>query len=640
VRAGLAVADHAIAAPQRLVIVGSGMVSHRLCERLIAHDHRRWSITVFAEESCPAYDRVHLGDVLGGRAAQSLLLGGDRWYERHGITIHLGDPIIALDLERRMVRSASGLEQGYDRLVLATGSAPILPAVKIDDGAVSVLRTLADGERLRAISARARRAVVIGGGLLGLETAATLRAAGLALTVIERSAQLMSAHLDAETARLLEEWLRGRGITVRLGAVVAAVSEREGEKIVTLRDESTLAADLVVVATGARPRDNLASWGLRVRSGGGFIVDELLRTSDPHVHAIGECAAAAPFGTVTPGYAMADCLARTLLGEPTPFHAAPVTVRLKIAGLPLAIAGTRAGGETKVAAVADGRRTLHLAGGRIVGASAIGSWPDWERVEMAIREGRRISAWRLARFERGETMWPDRPVGGRLPPETVICPCNGVTCAVVQEAISSGCRTLEDVSQVTHASSVCGGCAPVLETMLAVDSAPTTSQGPRMLALGLIASLLTLTVLGMRPFLAWRWPTLLERTDHLLRAPFEQQATGYAVLALMAVALFLPLVRQVAALRMATWRAVHATFGTAALLAVAGHTGLRLGVNINLVLTVSFLLVIALGATASFRKWGPRPPAPWWRWARFAHLTLIWPALTLLGLHVLAVYYF
>lgn len=630
------------------MVVGNGMVCHRLCERLCDSDPPRYEITIFAEENRPAYDRVNLGEVLRGRDANTLALATNEWYRSKGITLHLGDPVISLDLATKKVRSARGREMTYDRLVLATGSVPVLPPVKIDDWTnVSVLRTLEDVERVKASAASARSGVVIGGGPLGLETAAALRAAGLEVTVVQRSGQLLNPYLDDTTAGALKSALEGDGISVRLETTAISILGNAATKRVALTDGTLIDADLVVIATGARPRDNLASWGLQAHPRGGFVVNERLETSDRDVYAIGECAVVgdALFGTVTPGYVMAECLAETLLGRPTSFHAPPPSIRVKIANLPVTITGEMPTMDSEKADTGNPRvqRTIEVKNGRIVGAAAVGEWREWERVEDAVRRRRRLPHWRIERFQRGDSMWPDEPSAKGLPEDTVVCSCNGVTYGRVQSAIAGGCRTVAAVAKATRASTTCGGCAPMLERLVAVGLPPAEPRSRPLVALGLAALLISAVVVGARPLMAQVWPAGLPMWDHFLRQPWEQQLTGFVMLGMLVAALLFPLVKKlgVAASAVRLWRVLHALVGGMAIAAMVTHTGLRLGVNLNLFLSIAFLALAILGGVASVAMSGRSGlPVGWPRVVRVLHVVLFWPTLALVGLHVVAVYYF
>jgi nitrite reductase (NADH) large subunit len=394
-----------------------------------------------------------------------------------------------------------------------------------------------------------------------------------------------------------------------------------------------------------RPRDNLAAWGLATHPNGGFVVNQFLETSDSHVYAIGECAVVAgiPCGTVSPGYAMAECLTSTLLDRPSAFTPPPSGVRLKIAGLPVAMAGRGPeDGSPPAASASHGgaHRSIHVEDGRIVGATVVGEWREWERVEDAVRRRRPLAAWRIDRFVRGETMWPDELSPRALPGETIVCACNNVTLGAIEAARSAGCRSVAAVAACTHATTTCGACVPMIEGILHPETPLLTSTARRtsLLVIGALSLLVVGTVAGARPLLERLRPEKLALLDHFLRRPWEQQLTGFGLLGLLLMALLMPL-RRILWRRAAPgpgWRVVHALVGVLAVAALVTHTGLRLGVNLNRTLSLAFLSLAALGGLAALAMSGRRRPG----WSRFLHEALFWPAFALLGLHILVVYYF
>jgi nitrite reductase (NADH) large subunit len=633
---------------QRLVVVGNGMVSHRLCARLLEYDPDRYELTVFAEERLPAYDRIHLGEVLTGRDPRSLVLANEEWYQERHINLRLGDPVVGLDLSRRIVRSARGMQMSYDRLVLATGSVPVTPTIKIDDwNGVFVLRTAEDVDRVRAGARNATSAVVVGGGLLGLETASTLRDGGLALAVIERNKHLMQPHLDPNAAAVLRSLLEDRGIDIHLETTAISIGDQDGKKVLVLPDNRVLIADFVVLATGARPRDNLGAWGLATHPQGGFTVNDLLQTSDPNVFAVGECAVFGdrPFGTVAPGYVMAECLAQTLLDRTVRFRPPPPAVRLKIAGLPVSVAGHAEPDSQPTVVATDGEhRTIRVKNGQLVGATAVGDWRDWERVEDAVGRKRPVSQWRIERFVRGESLWPDEPSATGRPDDQLICTCNRVNYGAICTAVRAGCKTVSDIAARTGATTTCGACVPVVERILKLDAPPlqVPVRGLTLPIVGALSLLAALLVAYGRPILARSVPWYLPFWNHLWREPLAQQITGFSMLGLLGIGLLLPLRRKLARApgSVGVWRVVHTVVGLLATAALVAHTGLRLGVKFNLILSLMFLTLAVAGAMAAFWPWGQRPPGALARGLRLLHLTLFWPALALIGLHVLAVYSF
>ncbi|MFI9822064.1 FAD-dependent oxidoreductase [Streptomyces sp. NPDC052013] len=330
--------------PRTLVVVGHGMVGHRLVERLRAHDrHGTWRAVVLAEEPRPAYNRVALSSYLEGRSAADLTLAGHEFLGDPLVDLRLATPVTGIDRDARTVTTADGTLVGYDALVLATGSRPFVPPVPGHDlPGCFVYRTFDDLDAIRAAARQGRPGVVVGGGLLGLEAANALRLLGVQPHVVELAPRLMPLQLDEGGARVLARLVGDLGLRVHCGTAVQTVHARaDGRtRAVTLTDGSTLDADLVVFSAGVRPRDELAGpAGLATGGRGGFLVDDRCRTEDPRIWAVGECAAVRgrTYGLVAPGYRMAELVADQLLGRPGTRFADPDTsAKLKLLGVDVA----------------------------------------------------------------------------------------------------------------------------------------------------------------------------------------------------------------------------------------------------------------------------------------------------------------
>jgi nitrite reductase (NADH) large subunit len=506
---------------ERIVVVGDGMVGHRFCQNLAAAGAAgRCEVMVFAEEPRPAYDRVNLGQVLRGRAAETLNLASSRWYTDQGFALHLGDPVVQIDLEARRIRARAGAVVEFDRLVLATGAAPVIPRIRVDGaepGALHPLHTLDDVERLRARLPGAERAVVLGGGLLGTETAVTLASLGMAVELVEASRHLLSGRLDAVADEMLRQRLERLGVEVRLGETVHTVTtSADGKHRLALSGGAWLPADLIVLATGVRPCDGLArAAGLQLGPRGGVVVDHLSQSSHPRVYAIGDCAQVArvPMGHVGPGYRMADALAATVLGRPTAFEPTTDPVYLKVSELDVFVIGGEgspgadgggaagdaaegiaegaAGNSTREAAkksrpraprhrasrslvtlAGPGYRKIVISHGRMVGAQAVGPWAEAQEITRAVVEHRRVGLVARRRFLRCGEIWPQAaavPASAR-PASEIACNCGGVTFGALRTAVDDGCRSLIDVRQRTGAGCGCGSCAPLITDLIRAES--------------------------------------------------------------------------------------------------------------------------------------------------------------------------
>lgn len=455
----------------RLVVVGNGMVGQRFVDALRARDPGgRWRVTVLAEESRPAYDRVRLSAFFDGVGAEELNLHTPD----DGVELRLGEPATAIDRERRLVRTATG-EHPYDALVLATGSSAFVPPVA---GAslpgVFVYRTLDDLEAIREHARGRRTGAVIGGGLLGLEAANALRLLGLDTSVVEFAPRLMPVQVDTAGGAMLRRYVDELGVATRLGVATTAVRPGPDGTVagLELADGTVLDADLVVVAAGIRPRDELArAAGLALGPRGGVLVDGACRTADERIWAVGECAAVdgVCHGLVAPGYAMAEVVADRLVGGAATFPGADTATKLKLLGVDVASFGDAHGTTpgcldvtftdpaTRVYAklvLSDDAQTL--LGGVLVGDAS--AYPT-----LRASVGGPLPAPPLA------LLAPEGAAGagaGALPATAQVCSCNAVTRADIDTAIAGGCADVPALKACTRAGTSCGSCVPMLKQLL------------------------------------------------------------------------------------------------------------------------------------------------------------------------------
>jgi nitrite reductase (NADH) large subunit len=331
----------------KLVIIGNGMVGYKFCEKLINRTNPgQFQIVVFAEETRPAYDRVHLSEYFAGKSARDLTLAEADWYQSNNITLHLADPVQQIDRAAKTVRSFSGKIESYDYLILATGSSAFVPNIPgVEKEGVFIYRTIEDLEMISSWARKAKSGAVMGGGLLGLEAAKALLDLGIANPhVIEFAPRLMPRQVDEAGSLCLQAKLEALGLIIHTGANTTAI---EGdEKITALRfaDGSHLETDMLVISAGIRPRDELArQCGLEIGVRGGIVVNDQLQTSDPSIFAIGECALhkGMIYGLVAPGYEMADTVVTNLTGGEKFFPGFDMSTKLKLIGVDVASFGDR-----------------------------------------------------------------------------------------------------------------------------------------------------------------------------------------------------------------------------------------------------------------------------------------------------------
>ena len=472
---------------QHLVVVGGGMVAHRVVEALRDRDTAgAWRVTVLAEEPRAPYDRVALTSYFAGRDPEELALGTpELWTDEH-VTLVRGAAVTALDRDRREVTAADGRTWTYDELVLATGSSPFVPPVPGTDlPGVFVYRTIDDVAALRAwvdeAAARWKRPVrgaVIGGGLLGLEAAGALQAMSAQCTVIQMDSHLMSTQVDRGGGEALRRLINALGVAVRTDTVTTRMRPNRRGTVGRLdfADGGRLDVDVVVVAAGIRPRDELArAAGLDIGPRGGIVVDDACRTSAEHIWAAGEVASidGACIGLVAPGYAMAEVVVDRLLGGAAQFPGADTATKLKLSGVDVASFGDAlgqipgslelvhsdpvAGIYTKLVLSDDARTLL---GGVLVGDASAYSM-------LRPMLGRELTG------DPSAYLLPEGATGlsrgtADLPDDAQVCSCNNVTAGAVREAVTEhGCTDLAGVKACTRAGTSCGSCLPMVKKLVA-----------------------------------------------------------------------------------------------------------------------------------------------------------------------------
>ncbi|WP_199257509.1 nitrite reductase large subunit NirB [Paracoccus binzhouensis] len=462
---------------KKLVVIGAGMASGRLLEQLFEAAPGAWHVTLFNAEPRGNYNRLMLSPVLSGEKTYEQIVTHDAdWYAAHGVDCRFGEPVVRIDRANRAVYSNSG-GAPYDALVIATGSAPfIIPVPGSDLPGVVTYRDLEDTNAMIEAGIAGKDAVVIGGGLLGLEAAAGMAARGARVTVVHLMGHLMERQLDPAAGYLLQRDLERRGIKVHCKGATKAILGHDRAEAVLLEDGTVHPADLVCMAVGIRPEVRLAN-DAHLEVERGIVVDDALRTSDPHIFALGECVEhrGQVFGLVAPLYDQAKVLARTLLGEEAEFRPVQTATKLKVTGCDLFSAGDFAEGEGREDIVFrdPGRgiyKRLVLENDRIVGVVMYGDTADGNWFYGLMKDETDISEMRDTlifgpAFQGGAALDPMAAVAA-LPPEAEICGCNGVCKGTITEAVLNGATTLDAVRACTKASGSCGTCTGLVEQVM------------------------------------------------------------------------------------------------------------------------------------------------------------------------------
>jgi nitrite reductase (NADH) large subunit len=467
----------------KLVVIGNGMVGQRLLEQLHKAGPPDCEITVVCEEPRAAYDRVQLTSFFSGKTAQDLSLVEDGFFARTGVRLLLGDKAARLDRAARQVHTVGGAVLDYDRVVLATGSYPFVPPLAgRDRTGCFVYRTIEDLEAIRAASANAKKGVVIGGGLLGLEAAKALKDLGLDTHVVEFAPRLMAVQIDDFGGSVLRARIAELGVGIHTGKnTVEIVDGSAHAHRMRFADGSELETDLIVFSAGIRPRDELArAAGLDIGARGGIVIDGGCRTSDLHIFAIGECALweGKSYGLVAPGYQMASVAAAHLLSDSdATFAGADMSTKLKLMGVDVASIGDAHGATpgSRVCSLIDERRQIYkklvisadgktLLGGILVGdAEDYGTWLQMVQNKLPLPG------------EPQQLLVPPSGEGApalgsdALPDAAQICSCNSVSKGDLCAAIGGGATTMAALKKCTKAASSCGGCAPLVTRILKAE---------------------------------------------------------------------------------------------------------------------------------------------------------------------------
>ncbi len=466
----------ATSAQKRLLVIGTGMSAISTVEALLAHDEDGWDITMVGREPDLPYNRVMLSQYLAGTISEhDLQLHHPGWFTQRNITLRAPAEVRTLDLKARAAELTDGDRLAYDKLVLATGSQPFLPPVAgLHREGAFAFRTLEDTRAILAATSSGARAVVIGGGLLGLEAARGLRGRGMKVMIVHLADRLMEQQLDPLGAQQLERAIRELGIGIRLGARAEAITGNGSVEGVTLTGGEHLDADIVLLAAGVRPDVSLArNAGLEVDRA--IIVDDELRTSEPGVYAAGECVQHRDtvYGLWAPLLQQAKAAGASLAGAPTAFRGNTPATTLKAAGIDLFCGGRTTAHESDEEILAfDSRhgryRRLVINDGKLIGAILLGDIHDARALRELLANNAQIPEALLnatpGDSARAATLSED--------PATTVCSCMAISQADIIATIRAlNLTTVEQIAKHTRASTGCGGCRGDVAAVLAAHRA-------------------------------------------------------------------------------------------------------------------------------------------------------------------------
>ncbi len=639
-----------------VIIIGSGPVGIRAVEE-ISSCNPELSISIYGGENCTPYNRVLLSSYLAGKERLENIEISPKLNDLSSLTVHYHCPITRIDPETHTVYRSDGKTEQYDKLIIATGSHPHVPEIpNIHIDGVFTFRDLKDADALRSRSGKS--ILVLGGGLLGLETAAALKTENTEVTVLDHSINLMNRQLDKTAGDLLMGKVLQLGLRVVLADGVAKILGKDKIEGVRLRSGKTLTCDSLVLAVGIRPNIELAAKaGIKIKHG--IVVNEFLQTSHPDIYAVGECAEFKEncYGIVAPGFEQAAIMAKNLTGGKKVYKGSQTATRLKVLGFPVFSMGSVGEKEPGMPVrnlyfedpMQQVYRRLIIHRNRVIGCIALGEWTELSRIRTAIEKKQYIWACQTRRFAKTGLLWADQSNNSVVywPDSSIVCNCSEISRGRLGEEIKKGCQTVDELSERTKASTVCGSCRSLLSELIGSRTEPVRSF--RTLAFfSILAALAVSLFYFLSPVPYQQTATIEWDVDTLWRDNFIKQVTGYGLLVSSVLVLILSLRKRIKGFHwgdFALWRMMHVILGGIAIAVLLAHTGLRFGENLNFYLMLSFSGLILIGSLAGIvisaeHKLNPGLARKLRGRFVWIHILLFWPLPALLGFHILQTYYF
>lgn len=476
---------------KKLVLIGNGMAGVNCIEQILKLAPNRYDITIFGSEPHPNYNRILLSSVLAGDADMNdIVINSWDWYRENNIIIHAGHTVNAIDTKHKIVRTESGIQVPYDDVIIATGSLPfMLPLPGADKKGVIAFRDIKDCETMMEASKKYKKAVVIGGGLLGLEAARGLLNLNMEVSVVHSNRILMNRQMDETGGIMLQKELQQQGMKFLLGKHTEKILGKDRVTGLRFMDGSEESADLVVMAVGIKPNMAMAKKsGIEVNRG--ILVNDFMETNIPNVYSVGECVEhrGISYGLVAPLYEQAAVLAKKLAGlETEGYHGSVVSTKLKVSGVDVFSAGQYLDDvDTRAVRVQDEfggvYKKVVIRNGKVIGSVLFGDISDGARLFAMIRSGEDVTGKeKEILLGSGGSAPSNADLIASMSDDEIVCGCNGVSKGAVVNAINEkGCSSVNDIKACTKASASCGGCKPLVADVLTYvlgDGVKTVKEG-------------------------------------------------------------------------------------------------------------------------------------------------------------------
>ena len=644
-----------------IVIVGGGMASHRMCKSLSVLGYQTSDIKIYSEESLLPYDRANLSKCFSNDKTKPNLLSNDNWYKQKGINVHLATKVLLIEPNRRLLKLDSDQTVQYSKLVLALGANPSSQLISgADLQNVFTYRNWVDLQKIKAVCSEGTKVAIVGGGLLGLEAADAIYNITSDVTVFEMANTLLCRNLNEEAGFEVSKALNSRGIKVVLKAQLKNIFRRQEQLNLVFNNREEFQADVVILAIGHRPADELAKQsGIAVSPKGGILVDHHLRTSHKDIYALGDCISLKHknFGFVQPTYQQADTLASIFCGSEKKYEPKGRFIRLNVSGMEISAYGDNLGNAEHLTYQNKSvYRSLVIHRGVLIGSTTIGEWANATALRIAVEENVKIPNRHKKIFDNtGELKLLDEfGEAVHWPKDSIICNCYHITCETIRKAITNGHGSLTKIENLCGAGSKCGSCRLQLLGLIHSNAENRTKEKNSFLTSGNIFKYLAFTSL-LLCILYWApWqvgtPITVEspkfRISKLWTDSVIKQITGFTTAGISLFSLLYSLRKRLSWFRLGNvsmWKTLHVFLGCLTLIVLFLHTGLSWGYNLNFLLTLNFILLNTLGALAAFNYSAKLTSHTLIQnslrfWIIRLHILFFWPYPVLLGIHIYKVY--